>query len=95
MAELFWQKKGRVTGVVATAAGLASVVMPLATGLLSKTGNISIIFIFDAFLAIIGFLAAVFVYYRYGKVVGKKSGKKTGDIAEQVMSGDVIVDKHL
>ena len=95
MAELFWQRKGRVTGIVATAAGLASVIMPLATGLLSKTGNISIIFIFDAFLAITGFIAAGFVYYRYGKVVGKKNEKKTGDIAEQAMSGDVIVDKHL
>lgn len=76
MTELFWQKKGRVTGVVATAAGLAAVVMPLATGLLSKTGNISIIFIFDAFLAVIGFLAAGFVYYRYGKVVGINHERK-------------------
>ncbi len=73
MTELFWEKKGRVTGLIATAAGLASVVMPLVTGLLSKSGNISIIFIFDAFLAVVGFLAAGFVYYRYQKVVGKPS----------------------
>ena len=79
MAELFWKKKGSVTGIVATAAGLASVVMPLATGLLSKTGNISIIFIFDAFLAVTGFLAAAFVYYRYGKVIGKNKGKPASD----------------
>lgn len=72
MTELFWQKKGRVTGLIATAAGLASVVMPLLTGLLSKSGNISIIFIFDAFLAVIGFIAAAYVYYRYQKVVEKK-----------------------
>lgn len=72
MTELFWQKKGRVTGLIATAAGLASVVMPLLTGLLSKSGNISIIFIFDAFLAVIGFIAAGYVYYRYQKVIEKK-----------------------
>lgn len=72
MTELFWQKKGRMTGLVATAAGLASVVMPLATGLLSKTGNIAIIFIFDALLAVIGFGAALFVYNRYQKVVGRE-----------------------
>ena len=94
MAELFWQKKGRVTGVVATAAGLASVVMPVATGLLSKTGNISIIFIFDAFLAIIGFLAAVYVYYRYGKVIDKNPGK-VADKVEQTVTVNNVLNKHI
>lgn len=71
MTELFWQKKGTVTGIVATAGGLAAIVMPLLTGLLSETGNIAIIFIFDAFLAVIGFVSAAFVYYRYEKIVIK------------------------
>ena len=87
ITELFWKKKGRVTGIIATAAGLAAVVMPIATGLLSKTGNISIIFIFDAFLAVIGFLAAIFVYYRYGKVVVKNSGNKMTVKIEQTITG--------
>ncbi|MFF2857839.1 MULTISPECIES: MFS transporter [unclassified Peribacillus] len=79
MTELFWRKKGTVTGIVATAAGLASIVMPLVTGWMSKSGNISIIFIFDAFLSVTGFIAAVYVYYRYGKLISK--GKdQTGDI---------------
>ena len=87
MTELFWQKKGRVTGIVATAAGLAAVVMPLLTGLLSKTGNISIIFIFDAFLAVIGFCAALFVYYRYGKVVGVyRETEMTVNVEQQTIS---------
>jgi hypothetical protein len=60
-----------VTGFVATVAGLASIVMPLVTGWMSKSGNISIIFIFDAFLSVTGFIAAVYVYYRYGKLMGK------------------------
>ncbi|MFC5590986.1 MFS transporter [Sporosarcina soli] len=74
-AELFWMKKGRVMGLIATAAGLASVVMPLATGLLSKTGNISNIFIFDAFIAVTGFFAACYVFARYGKIVGKHTDR--------------------
>ncbi|WP_342615772.1 hypothetical protein [Peribacillus frigoritolerans] len=78
MTELFWRKKGAVTGIVATAAGLASIVMPLVTNWMSKSGNISINFIFDAFLSITGFIAAVYVYYRYGKLMVK--GKvQTGD----------------
>ena len=95
MTELFWRKKGRVTGIIATAAGLAAVVMPLATGLLSKTGNISIIFIFDAFLAVIGFLAAIFVYYRYGKVIAKNSGNEMTIEIEQTITGNVFVNKHM
>ena len=71
MTELFWQKEGTVTGIVATAGGLAAIVMPLLTGLLSETGNIAIIFIFDAFLAVTGFISAAFVYYRYEKIVIK------------------------
>ena len=95
MTELFWQKKGRVTGVIATASGLAAVVMPLATGLLSKTGNISIIFIFDAFLAVIGFLAALFVYYRYGKVIAKNTGNKTTVEIEQTINRNIAVNKSV
>lgn len=72
MTELFWKKKGTMTGVVAIAASLAGIIMPLVTGLMAETGNISIIFIFDAVLSAIGFLAASIVFYRYGKV--KNSG---------------------
>ena len=68
MTELFWKKKGTVTGILATASGLASIVMPLITGLMAKSGNISIIFIFDGLLAVIGCIAACFVYYRYNKM---------------------------
>lgn len=76
VTELFWKKKGTVTGIVSTAAGLAAIVMPLITGIMAKSGNISIIFIFDAFLSITGFIAACFVYYRYGKVINQSSKKE-------------------
>lgn len=75
ITELFWRKKGTVTGILATAGGLASVVMPLVTGLMSKTGNISIIFIFDAILSVIGLVCALFVFYRYRKLINGRIGK--------------------
>lgn len=76
MTELFWKKKGTVTGILATASGLASIVMPLITGLMAKSGNISIIFIFDGLLAVIGFIAACFVYYRYNKITNNKKDEE-------------------
>ena len=68
MTELFWRKKGTVTGIVATASSLASVILPIATGLIAKSGDISHIFLFDCFITTIGILAAAFVYYRYKKL---------------------------
>lgn len=70
VTEFFWKKKGTVTGLLATAAGLAAVVMPLVTGLMSKAGNISHIFIFDAFLSLIGLVSALYVFYRYKLLIG-------------------------
>ncbi|MDM5219897.1 MFS transporter [Peribacillus sp. NJ11] len=68
MTELFWRKKGTVTGIVATASSLASVILPIATGLIAKSGDISHIFLFDCFIATLGILAAAFVNYRYKKL---------------------------
>ncbi|WP_285769533.1 MFS transporter [Peribacillus sp. SI8-4] len=68
MSELFWRKKGTVTGIVATASSLASVILPIATGMIAKAGDISHIFFFDCFIATLGILAAAFVNYRYKKL---------------------------
>ena len=73
MTELFWRKKGTVTGIVATASSLASVILPIATGLIAKSGDISHIFLFDCFIATIGILAAAFVYYRYKKLTQQQT----------------------
>lgn len=81
MTELFWNKKGTVTGIVATAAGLAAILLPLATGLMSKTGHISIIFIFDAMLSVVGMAAAAFVNYRYRKILNKKPREQIQETA--------------
>ncbi|QCR33313.1 MFS transporter [Lysinibacillus sp. SGAir0095] len=68
MTEMFWMKKGAVTGLVATASSVASVVMPIVTGMIAKSGAINYIFIFDGFVAVIGILAAIFTYIRYNKL---------------------------
>jgi MFS family permease len=81
MTELFWNKKGTVTGIVATAAGLAAILLPLATGLMSKTGHISIIFIFDAMLSVVGMVAAAFVNYRYRKILNKNRSEQIQETA--------------
>jgi MFS family permease len=81
MTELFWNKKGTVTGIVATAAGLAAILLPLATGLMSKTGHISIIFIFDAMLSVVGIAAAAFVNYRYRKILNKNRSEQIQETA--------------
>ncbi|KOP73770.1 MFS transporter [Priestia megaterium] len=81
MTELFWNKKGTVTGIVATAAGLAAILLPLATGLMSKTGHISIIFIFDAMLSVVGMAAAAFVNYRYRKISNKNRREQIQETA--------------
>lgn len=91
MTELFWKKKGRVTGLIATAVGLASVVMPLLTGFLSRSGIISIIFIFDTFLAIVGFVTAGYIYYRYQKVVRKcpHTSTKNNKLNQPTLNGSL------
>ncbi|PEW15231.1 MFS transporter [Priestia megaterium] len=81
MTELFWNKKGTVTGIVATAAGLAAILLPLATGLMSKTGHISIIFIFDAMLSVVGMTAAAFVNYCYRKILNKNRREQIQETA--------------
>ncbi|KGR84535.1 MFS transporter [Lysinibacillus odysseyi] len=69
MTELFWRKKGTVTGLVATASSIAAVALPIATGLIAKKGDIAHIFIFDGFVAAIGIAAACIVRFRYMRLV--------------------------
>ncbi|MCK8100616.1 MFS transporter [Bacillus sp. 2CMS4F] len=68
MTELFWNRKGTVTGIVATASSIASILLPIATGLIAKAGGIAHIFMFDFGIAVIGTASAAFLYYRYNKL---------------------------
>lgn len=72
MTQLFWSKKGTVTGLVSTASSVAAVVMPLVTGLISKSGAINYIFIFDGFIAMLGILSAVYIFIRYNSLTENK-----------------------
>ncbi|MCY8419583.1 MFS transporter [Bacillus inaquosorum] len=73
MTELFWKRKGTVTGIVATASSIASILLPIATGLIAKAGGIAHIFMFDFGIAVIGTAAAAFLYYRYKKLTAAPS----------------------
>ncbi|MBT2625607.1 MFS transporter [Bacillus sp. ISL-32] len=75
VTELFWKRKGTVTGIVATASSLASIALPIATGLIAKNGGIAHIFVFDCFIAAAGISAASFLYYRYSKLTKPRSQK--------------------
>ncbi len=94
ITEIFWKKKGTVTGLLATAGGLAAVVMPLVTGFMSKTGNISHIFIFDAFLSLIGLTCALYVFHRYRILVNdqakKTFNKHMDNVLEDKLNSDFI-----
>lgn len=68
MTQFFWEKKGIVTGFVSTASSVASVVLPVATGLIAKNGDMAHIFMFDCVVAFIGIIAAAFLYYRFQKL---------------------------
>lgn len=71
MTELFWTKKGAVTGLVATASSVASVILPIVTGKIAKSGAINYIFFFDGFIAIIGILSGYYIYSRYRKLLNQ------------------------
>lgn len=75
VTELFWKRKGTVTGIVAAASSLASIALPIATGLIAKNGGIAHIFVFDCFIAAAGISAASFLYYRYSKLTKPRSQK--------------------
>jgi hypothetical protein len=48
---------------------------------MSKTGHISIIFIFDAMLSVVGMVAAAFVNYRYRKILNKNRSEQIQETA--------------
>ncbi len=73
---LFWKRKGAVTGIVATASSIASIVLQIATGLIAKAGGIAHIFMFDFCIAVLGTAAAAFLYYRYRKLTGAQADVK-------------------
>ncbi|ANZ60423.1 MFS transporter [Secundilactobacillus paracollinoides] len=83
MATFFPNGKGTVTGVSQTSASIAGFVVPLFGGALS--GNIANVLLFDVVLALIGFVVAGAIMYRYRKLFGrhKKAPKAQLEVASQ------------
>ncbi|QYG87732.1 MFS transporter [Bacillus atrophaeus] len=69
MAELFPANKGTITSFVNTAASLAFILIPLVTGILSKSAGLTYVFMLDVGIAVISILLALFIGYRYKQVM--------------------------
>ncbi|TLV14055.1 MFS transporter [Klebsiella indica] len=77
MAMSFPDGKGKATGIFYTAGSVASFTIPLITAKLSKIGIASIMW-FDFFIAIIGFVIALYIGYRQFQT---RAAAKTAHVA--------------
>ena len=69
MGELFWKNKGATMGMVSTAGGIASAVVPALTGIILKYYDILHVFYFIMIIFVVGISCAIFTKIRYDKVV--------------------------
>lgn len=73
MGDFFGGRKGQITGLMYTSTSVAYTVIPLITGSLIKTGNVTSIFFIAIGINIIGIVLAIFVNYRYAVVFSNKN----------------------
>lgn len=71
MGELFWRNKGATMGMVSTAGGVASAVLPALTGIILKNYDILHVFYFMIIIFVVGISCAIFAKARYDKVIVK------------------------
>jgi len=69
MGQLFWKNKGATMGMVSTAGGIASAVVPALTGMILRHYDILHVFYFMIIIFVIGISAAIFAKLRYDKVI--------------------------
>ncbi|MCK1986465.1 MULTISPECIES: MFS transporter [unclassified Peribacillus] len=69
ITEFFPANKGTITSYVNIAASSAFIIIPFVTGIISKSAGLTAVFLFDVAIAIVSILLAVFVAYRYKKVI--------------------------
>lgn len=69
MGELFWRNKGATMGMVSTAGGIASAVVPALTGIILKYYDILHVFYFIMVIFVVGISCAIFTKIRYDKVI--------------------------
>lgn len=69
MAEFFWKNKGTMTGIISTAGGVSAIVIPVVTGLIETHATILQIFIFDAGVAVVAIIGAMYILNRYRRIM--------------------------
>lgn len=69
ITEFFPANKGTITSYVNIAGSSAFIIIPFITGIISKSAGLTAVFLFDVAIAAISILLAVFVAYRYKKVI--------------------------
>lgn len=69
MGEFFWGNKGATIGMVSTAGGIASAVIPALTGIILKYYDILHVFYFLMIIFAVGIFCAIFTKIRYDKVI--------------------------
>ncbi len=72
IAEFFPARKGTITSTLNIAGGVAFIVIPLVTGVMSGSVGITPIFFLAIGIAVVGILLAILVAYRYKKVFGNQ-----------------------
>ncbi|WP_203555096.1 MFS transporter [Bacillus sp. B15-48] len=65
LCEFFWDRKGRMTGVMYSATALATAVVPLITGYITRLYDIQGVFTFMIIINAIGIFVSAIVNYRY------------------------------
>lgn len=69
MGEFFLENKGATIGMVSTAGGIASAVIPALTGIILKYYDILHVFYFLMIIFAVGIFCAIFTKIRYDKVI--------------------------
>lgn len=77
MCEFFWNIKGKITGIMYTATGLASTLIPSVTGIITRYANIQGVFLFALAVNLLGIMMAIYVIIRYNKLTTFLEVKKT------------------
>lgn len=72
LCEFFWDRKGSVTGIMYTATGLATTLIPLVTGYITRYVDIQGVFVFALSVNLLGILAAGVVFFQYRKLTSFK-----------------------
>ncbi|MDD9149195.1 MULTISPECIES: MFS transporter [unclassified Sporolactobacillus] len=77
ICQFFWNIKGKVTGAVDTATGIAQAGIPFITGIILRYGTIHSVFVFSLIINIIAVFCGLFINYRYRKLLRRSVGQNS------------------